>query len=189
MKSITIVDPLKGKIKYDIENEMSIESFNKKLEIQSNNSKLQKAAEIRKATDKASGYQYVNKTDQWGKDREGFVYAITMNGKIVKIGMTEKSLTSRFSSYQAGTKAARNKGTCSVTNYYCSEAIRQALANDVKVEIHCYKVPTKHIITNVLGKEKKLVAKQAYAYEDRLLEIYRDNKGGVPTLCRNTSLV
>ena len=41
---------------------------------------------------------------------------------------------------------------------------------------------------NVLGKKQKLLAKQAYAYENRLLEIYHNQTGKQPVLCRNTSL-
>jgi len=188
MKNIIIQDPAKGKIKYVINDAMEIDDFNKKLEMASKNFKMQKNAEIIKDTNKASGYCYINKSDHWDKNKQGFVYTITFNDKIVKIGMTEKTISSRFSSYQAGTLKARTKGTCSVTNYYCSESIRQALNEGMKVDIYSYNIPTHYIDADVIGKNTSIIAKQAYAYEDRLLEIYKNNKGEVPSLCRNTSL-
>jgi hypothetical protein len=188
MKSIRIRDPEKGEIKYNLENTISIGEFNGVINSMSKDLNLTKVADIELAENRAPGYIYENKSNIWQNKHEGFAYCITVNDKIVKIGMTEKSLVSRFSSYQAGTKKARNKGTCSVTNYYCSEFIREALAKDMKVEIYAYHVPTKYIETNILGTNHKLVAKQAYAYEDALLSLYKEQKGEVPALCRNTSL-
>tara|TARA_R110000765_G_scaffold388988_1_gene481384 strand:+ start:258 stop:827 length:570 start_codon:yes stop_codon:yes gene_type:complete len=188
MKLIRISDPEKGEINYNLENTITIGEFNNIISSMSRKLSLTKVADIKLARDRAPGYIYENKSKIWHHENEGFTYCITVNDKIVKIGMTEKSLVSRFSSYQAGTKKARNKGTCSVTNYYCSEFIREALASDMKVEIYAYHVPTKYIETNILGTNHKLVAKQAYAYEDALLSLYKEQKGEVPALCRNTSL-
>ena len=189
MNKIKITDPEKGIIEYDLSSSLSIEDFNNLLSARSAGFKLTKVADVESQPRLAAGYGYVNKSKLWNRESEGFVYVVAVDEKVVKIGMTEKTLNSRFSSYRAGTKTARKKGTCSVTNYYCSEFIREALNASGNVEIFAYHVPTKYIKTNILGVQKKLVAKQAYAYEDALLEVYQQNKGEVPVLCRNTSLV
>jgi hypothetical protein len=188
MKNIKINDPEKGLIEYSLKNTIKINNFNKILESKKDNFILQKVADIVYSPKLAAKYTYKNKTDLWSREKEGFVYVIAADHEIVKIGMTEKTLSSRFSSYKAGTAKARKKGTCSVTNYYCSEFIRQALLNKSKLEIYAYHVPTKYIRTNILGVQQRLIAKQAYAFEDALLKVYQDQRGEVPALCRNTSL-
>ena len=189
MNKIKISDPEKGLIEYNLANSLRVKDFNKILSSKAGGFRLAKVADIHHAPHLAAGYAYVNKSNLWSRANEGFVYVVAVDKKIVKIGMTEKSLNSRFSSYRAGTKTAREKGTCSVTNYYCSEFFREALSASCDVEIFAYHVPTRYIKANILGVQKSLIAKQAYAYEDALLEIYQQKKGEVPVLCKNTSLI
>ena len=51
--------------------------------------------------------------DKYNSYRE-LIYAIVIDGKIVKIGGTYVGMKGRHSSYNCGTRKARNKGTCSV---------------------------------------------------------------------------
>ena len=104
--------------------------------------------------------------------------------------MTDTTLTSRFSSYQAGTLKARKKGTCSVTNYYVSEAFRALLKlNDPapEIEIWGYKVPHAEVELNVLGEIQVVRQKMAHVYETRLLNLYKEHYGNYPCLSNNSS--
>lgn len=67
--------------------------------------------------------------------KSGLVYAIVINGKLFKIGQTITSFSKRLQSYNCGKKEYRERGTCSVTNYY----ILQSLLNiSTGIEIFVY---------------------------------------------------
>ena len=136
--------------------------------------------------DGASGYKYLVKDKDW-KSHNGWAYILVIEDSIVKIGMTEVTLESRFTSYQAGTEKARLKGTCSVTNFYCSELIRKALSKGAKVEIYATKALESKTKVNILGEIIEVRNKIAYAYESRLLEVFEKTYGFKPILCNNTS--
>lgn len=135
---------------------------------------------------KASGYEYAEKDGDWNR-HEGWAYMITADDHVSKIGMTEVTLGSRFGSYQAGTQKARDKGTCSVTNYNVSEFIRDALNTGVKLEIWAVPVPEHVQEVEILGRKEQVRSKHAYAHEARLLEEYQNQTGRYPLLCNNTS--
>lgn len=188
---ITIDDPQKGKVEYDMTDSVSLKTFvSKALEIDRSFS-LSKVCDIVKESRKASGYGYNIVDPSVWRNHNGFAYLIVANGRIAKVGMTEVTLSSRFSSYTAGTREARNKGTCSVTNFYCSEFIRYCLENNIKVEVYGYRVPNQTATIKVLGESIQIKAKTAYFYETAFLshheKISKDNS--VPVLCRNASTV
>lgn len=137
---------------------------------------------------KSAGYSYI-KTSAWRPKHSGWVYIITENDYIIKIGMTNATLNSRFNSYQAGTQKARDKGTCSVTNYNCSEHFRRNLSNGSKISIFAY--PVEEIKTErfIFGKKRTFLLKSAATYESALLDLYRQhNNDTYPPLCNNTSI-
>jgi len=183
-------DPQKGDIVYDCREQLGIQSFNHFLLSQQNGFKLLKAADIVESGN-ACSYAYKNKSKQWQKNKSGFVYTLVAGGKVVKVGMTEATLSSRFSSYTAGTPENRNKGTCSVTNFKCSQFIRECLSMGIKLEIYAYQIPAETIEISILGKTQSITPKTAYAYENSLLSAYQElhPKGDVPVLCRNTSII
>jgi len=185
---IKIQDPQKETISYNLNEEIDIFKFNKKLSSLEGGFSLQKVSDVI-SSNSACGYKYKKLTDYWGKDKVGFVYAIVVNKKIAKIGMSESTLNSRFSSYTAGTRKNREKGTCSVTNYYCSEFIRKCLEQGLEVEIYAFNTPVRSVVESILGQEETIKVKMGYVYENRSLEIYNSMKGCRPVLCRNTSLI
>lgn len=138
------------------------------------------------ASEGAAGYSYDSKHEDWGS-HNGWAYILTVADKVAKIGMTEVTLSSRFSSYKAGTLKAREKGTCSVTNFYCSEVIRQALSAGHKVNIYAMKTPEAVTTLNVLGEQMSVRSKVAYMYEAKLLERFEKKYNSKPLLCRNSS--
>ena len=141
--------------------------------------------------DKVCGYGYERKIESkvWRKEK-GWIYMIAVNDIVEKIGQTDSSLSSRFSSYQAGTEANRGRGTCSVTNYHVSQRFRAALKNDSDIKIYAAKVPETSTVLEILGEKMVVRNKHAYAYEMKLLELYQrlTKDGSMPSLCRNTSL-
>ena len=78
--------------------------------------------------------------DQYNSYRE-LIYAIVIDGKIVKIGGTYVGMKGRHSSYNCGTRKARNKGTCSVTNFNITETQYNAILEGKKVEWFVFDVP------------------------------------------------
>ena len=185
---ININDKQKGKIKYNLNDGCSFPLFRQACEKKS--AKFIHIADVKKDNKRASGYVYDVKTDKnkWNKIK-GWSYALVVDDRVVKLGMTEVTLSSRFSSYQAGTKNNREKGTCSVTNYYCSEVIRECLSNNCNIKIYAYEVPTTTSVIEVLGEETVVHNKTAYVYENAFLKEHKLIHGKIPPLCNNTSLV
>jgi hypothetical protein len=136
----------------------------------------------------ASGYSYYDKIPYYRKHK-GLVYFIynATDDEIVKIGQTDATLSSRFSSYCAGTQTARDKGTCSVTNYYLSEEIRNGFKQGKKFSVYALPVTKQEISVNVGNKEVRARAKVAYVFEDVWLKLYTEVFGLMPRLSKNTS--
>lgn len=185
---IKINDKQKGSISYDLNDGCLFTTFDQICAKKSAN--FIHIADVKKDTKKTSGYYYDIKTDKnkWNKIK-GWSYALVVNDRIMKLGMTEVTLSSRFSSYQAGTKQNREKGTCSVTNYYCSEVIRQCLSKNCSIKIYAYEVPTTTSTINVLGEKTVVHNKTAYVYENAFLKEHKTIHGKIPPLCNNTSLI
>ena len=185
---INIQDPQKGTVPYDLNEGMEFSTFQSTLKENGHN--LIKIADIVKDPEKMPGYTYArtpNADNDWSKV-EQWAYTIVVEGRIAKIGMTEKTLASRFSSYQAGTRKNRNKGTCSVTNFYCSEFIRECLTKGWKIELYAYSVPKQRFEIDVMGSTTEVVGKYAYVFEDAFLREHKNTHGTLPPLCRNSSL-
>ena len=185
MTIINIKDPEKGGISYNLNEAISFKAFLSSMGDE--RSKIQKVADI-VPSNKVSGYGYdINPSIDWRK-HNGWVYVIAVDEKVVKIGMSETTLSSRFSSYQAGTLKARIKGTCSVTNFYCSEFIRQCHRDGKKIKLYAYPVPVHTTIIDVLGEQVEVQQKLSYIFEKKLMERYEKLTGTRPLLCRNCSL-
>jgi len=169
---------------YNFGEELKTDSFLKNLK--KSGATFKSVAKIIKNENKASGYEYIDKCKEWGGDK-GWVYVISANDRVVKIGQTDATLSSRFSSYQAGTHKNRDKGTCSVTNWNCSEFWRVCLSEGVNLEVFAYQVPTTETKIKVFGQYKIARNKHAYLYENALLNKYESLKGNKPILSNNNS--
>jgi len=124
------------------------------------------------------------KVDAWKEEQSEWVYIITYDDWIVKLGMTSAGLASRFGSYNCGTKKAMAKGSCSTTNFVLTECNYLALHQECDVEIYAYRIDDVCAKTEKVGG-KSLVARAqvAPAYEARLMEIYKEYTGSIPPLC------
>ena len=186
---IIIHDPYGGKKKYNYRAEATVADFTDFLASEAAGTKLELVGEVLPHPKGASGYKY-KKYGDWKKEK-GWAYLLSVGGRVVKIGMTDTTLNSRFSSYQAGTLKAREKGTCSVTNYYVSEMMRRAMelgcAEACNIKIYALKVPHSEVELNVLGEVQVVRQKMAHVFETRLLELYRKFHGNYPCLSNNSS--
>ena len=125
--------------------------------------------------------------DKYNSYRE-LIYLIVIDGKIVKIGGTYVGMKGRHGSYNCGTRKARNKGTCSVTNYNVTEAQYAAICDGKKVEWYVFDVPLAEATINVWGEEMTYNAKTFYKYESSLCEKYSQLTGHFPILSDNAGV-
>ncbi len=96
---------------------------------------------------------------------EGFVYVFVINGRILKIGQSITLFKKRVTSYNCGKQKARDKGTCSVTNYFILQSI---LKINVPVKVYLM-VPT-HLDWEVLGETGTVSFPPVKIWERKLLE-------------------
>ena len=118
--------------------------------------------------------------DKYNSYRE-LIYAIVINGKIIKIGGTYVGLKGRHSSYNCGTRKARAKGTCSLTNFDITEYQYAAIRDGKKVEWYVFDVPLAEATVNLpWGEEITYNAKTYLKYESSLCAKYAELNGSVP---------
>jgi len=111
------------------------------------------------------------------------IYAIVIDGKIVKIGGTYTGMKKRHGSYNCGTRKARAKGTCSVTNFDITEYQFTALVQGKTVEWYVFDVPLAETTVNLpWGDEISYNAKTYLKYESSLTHKYAELRGSVPPL-------
>jgi len=118
-------------------------------------------------------------------DHSQWVYLLSINGKIIKIGESNKTLGNRWGSYGAGTRENRNNGTCSTTNYFISEIIRQSLNSKYKIELFGYRIPNVVIKIDVFGTTKKVITNNVKSYESSLIEKFVNLYGKKPIVGKN----
>ena len=109
---------------------------------------------------KGCGYDfnYVSTSARKKDKATGWVYLITVDGKIIKIGGTKTELKKRFASYSAGTRKNRDSGTCSTTNYIVSECFRKILSQfkNANIVIYGRKIEVPKVSIPILGRNKCL---------------------------------
>lgn len=116
------------------------------------------------------------------------IYILAIDGKVAKIGGTYVGMKGRHSSYNCGTRKARNKGTCSVTNFNISEVQYSSIRNGKKVEWYVYDVPLAEATINVWGENVTYNSKTYYKYESMLCEKYKNLTGHFPLLSSNAGV-
>ena len=121
----------------------------------------------------------------WKTEAQEWVYFIVYAGKIVKIGMTSAGLASRFGSYNCGTKRAMLKGSCATIKLIITECNYLALVQGLDVEIYAYQIEERMIPTGIIiaGEELSARAQVAPAFESRLIDLYKEERGSLPPLC------
>lgn len=116
------------------------------------------------------------------------IYILAIDGKVAKIGGTYVGMKGRHQSYNCGTRKARAKGTCSVTNFNITEAQYAAICDGKSVEWYVFDVPLAEATINVWGEEVSYNAKTYYKYESALCDKYRQLTGHFPLLSSNAGV-
>ncbi len=106
---------------------------------------------------------------------EGFVYVFVINGRILKIGQSITSFKGRVSSYNCGKQKARDKGTCSVTNYFILQSLLK-INKTVKV----YLMVPDHRDWKLFGETGTVSFPPVKIWERKLLERFQKKHGKSP---------
>jgi hypothetical protein len=125
--------------------------------------------------------------EKYNQYRE-LVYILAIDRKVAKIGGSYVGMKGRHSSYNCGTRKARAKGTCSVTNFNISEVQYTALRDEKTVEWYVFDVPIIETKIDVFGEEFSYNAKIFYKYESTLCEKYLKMTGHFPLLSSNAGV-
>lgn len=124
-----------------------------------------------------------NMISDWESEKSEWVYAITWNGRILKIGQTSVGMKSRFDSYQAGNRKRMLSGSPSTTNFVVNEVNYLALSKGYNVEIYACKLEPAFATIQAGGIERKVPASISSAVETLLTEIYAKHQGKNAPLC------
>lgn len=133
-------------------------------------------------------YTVIGGLEEKYKSYRELIYLIVIDGKIVKIGGTYVGMKGRHGSYNCGTRKARAKGTCSVTNYNITETQYTAICDGKKVEWYAFDVPIAEATINVWGEKMTYNAKTFYKYESSLCAKYSELTGHFPILSDNAGV-
>ena len=186
------IDPYSGKkLLLDFSQELTIESFLNQLNIRDFykicDCKLKDPKRYKKA--RSIPFDYVP-LDNWKdryKNRGEVVYIIAFDGYVVKIGFTTDGMKNRHTSYMAGNRNTRKKGTPSTTNFHITESIHTALRDGKKVEWWAYDVPPEEITADCFGTGIMKTMKASYGspLESSLIAEYEKLTGHRPLLSTN----
>lgn len=122
-------------------------------------------------------------------DEQGeWLYLITINNRIVKIGGTRNSIIERFGSYLCGHHITERgkSGKASQTNMYVYNTLYFYLSNIAKVKLYGYKLPEETITRTILDKSIVIKAQTYHTYESLFINDYKDTYGFTPYLCDNS---
>ncbi len=109
-------------------------------------------------------------------NKKGILYVFVLEGEVIKIGSATTSFKDRIRSYNCGKKAYRDKGTCSVTNYFVLQSL---LKIDEIVKVYGFFPP--EIKMDVFGEEE-IIALPAKRFEKKLLTSLKKQKK-LPIMC------
>ena len=121
--------------------------------------------------------------EDWKDDTDEWLYCITYDGHIVKIGMTITSLKSRYGSYACGDRKAMKTGSCSTTNFVINEVNYAALLQGYDVEIFGIRVPKKKELEARFGVTKEISLSVVRDIEEMLTDAFLETTGHIPVLC------
>ena len=103
----------------------------------------------------------------------------------MKIGLTTKTLDSRWGSYSAGVKENRRNGTCSTTNYHISELVRNSLKKDYDIKLYGYIIPHTYNNIKILGEDVSALSDHTKLYESKFIEKFKKFYGRTPIVGKN----
>ncbi len=122
------------------------------------------------------------------EEKKEWLYLITVNNRIVKIGGTRTGLKERCNSYLCGHHTRENKksGYCSNTNAFVYNTIYFYLILGFSVKLYGYQLPLKEIQENILGEKIKILIQTFHSYESVFLKSYKNKYNNYPILNNNS---
>jgi hypothetical protein len=189
-KNVNDVEPCKKWIKnIDLSKEIMLKDFVlegyfvKVAKIEADNELNKQGKKMRKTV-----IRFISCIDnnEWKEENE-WVYLLTINGLIVKIGGTRKGLQGRVSSYLCGHHVAERgkSGKCSVTNGYVYNTLDFYVRQGYSIDVYAFKIPPQELEVSIFGTPIKVRAQVYHAYESRCLEEYKKQVGRYPILSDN----
>lgn len=127
--------------------------------------------------------QYKQEHEMWTDDEGEYIYFLTYNKRIVKIGMTVCQIAGRWGSYNCGTRKAMRKGSCSSTNFIISECNYTALRKGMKVEIYGIKIPRSYKKITRFNQTQMVAVSVARDLEEMVTNEYINKYKDKPVLC------
>jgi hypothetical protein len=126
--------------------------------------------------------------EQWNEQTAQWIYILTINSRIVKIGGTRNGLKQRTGSYLCGhhTEDRGLSGKCSVTNAYLYNTLDHYIRNGSQVKMYGYRIPSVQVTVDIWGSSKVIEAQVYNAFESRAIDSYRRNTGHNPQLSDNS---
>lgn len=121
------------------------------------------------------------------KRKTEWIYILTMNDAIVKIGGTRSGLKDRAASYLCGhhTRDRGRSGDCSKTNAFVYNTMEFYLHLGFRIRFYAYELPLKTIEIEVLGELRTIHTQTYHAYESIFMEDYKKQTGAFPFLSMN----
>jgi hypothetical protein len=122
------------------------------------------------------------------EEKTEWLYILTINKRIVKIGGTRDGIKNRFGSYLCGhhIPERQKSNKASETNKYIYNTLYFYLVNKCNIKLYGCKLPKEHIIGSALGEEPNFYAQTYHVYESILIGQYKTKCGTIPFLCNNS---
>lgn len=117
-----------------------------------------------------------------------WLYIISVNDRVVKIGGTRTGLAGRVGSYLCGhhVQERGKSGDCSKTNGYIYNTLEFYLRHGSSVKMYGYELPKTTLSIEILNKPVTIIAQTYHAYESRFMEDFKSTYGYYPVLCDNS---
>jgi hypothetical protein len=124
---------------------------------------------------------------EFNEDTSEWIYILTINNRIVKIGGTRTGLKGRVGSYLCGhhIKERGKSGDCSNTNAYIYNTFVFYAKLNCDIKMYGLKLPKTEVEIEILNKKVKVIAQTYHAYETIYMIDYQDKYKMVPVLCDN----
>jgi hypothetical protein len=124
---------------------------------------------------------------EFNNDETEWIYILTINNRIVKIGGTRTGLKGRVGSYLCGhhIKERGKSGDCSNTNAYIYNTFVFYSKLNCDIKMYGLKLPKTEVEIDILDKRVKVIAQTYHAYETIYMTDYQEKYNMVPVLCDN----
>jgi hypothetical protein len=136
-------------------------------------------------------FEPVIPNQDWSDKIAQWIYILTINNRIVKIGGTRNGLKQRTGSYLCGhhTEDRGGSGKCSVTNAYLYNTLDYYIRNGSQVKMYGYRIPSVQVTIDIWGSNTNVEAQVYNAFESKAMNAYHHETGHNPQLSDNSDPV